>query len=360
MSVEITIVRTREREKWQDSLALLPANLRDIYYSAEYCCLHEVQGDGEAQLFIFQNKDDIWIHPFLLREITHVGGEEVPFHCADIQTCYGYGGPLSSTCAPEFINTASVAYVEYCKSLNAVTGFIRFHPLLENQIYLSSGVGSEVHGVRDYVWVDLTTTSKVLFSESYNNVLRADLRKAVNCGFMVETTNDRDAFARFVTLYIGAMQRLTAHNMYFFSAKYFEALWELVSQKGILVVARLGEEIHAAAIFLAMGKYSHYHLAASDDVGRKASAGCLVLDQGIKWARSHGAEKMHLGGGLTNRPDDGLFRFKAKFSPLRARYYIGRQIYDAVSYEWLVKRWDEKHAVEAPKCQHILQRYREP
>jgi hypothetical protein len=48
---------------------------------------------------------------------------------------------------------------------------------------------------------------------------------------------------------------------------------------------------------------------------------------------------LHLGGGRTPAPDDGLFGFKARFSPERRALYLGARVFDQDAYDRLCGLW---------------------
>jgi serine/alanine adding enzyme len=59
-----------------------------------------------------------------------------------------------------------------------------------------------------------------------------------------------------------------------------------------------------------------------------------------------GKKRMLLGGGLL--PNDGVFRFKAKFSPLRAKFCTYKRIHDAGAYTALTEAWAAHYAGARP------------
>jgi hypothetical protein len=50
-------------------------------------------------------------------------------------------------------------------------------------------------------------------------------------------------------------------------------------------------------------------------------------------------EVLHFGGGLSGAPDDGLFKFKAGFSPDRAMFKFGTFLGDKESYVRICDAW---------------------
>ena len=73
----------------------------------------------------------------------------------------------------------------------------------------------------------------------------------------------------------------------------------------------------------------------------------ILLWEAIKYAKREGCKERHLGGGLTDSPEDSLFRFKKKFSSNCKHFYIGKRVHDQKIYEKLIKRWENEHGVKA-------------
>ena len=68
--------------------------------------------------------------------------------------------------------------------------------------------------------------------------------------------------------------------------------------------------------------------------------------EAIRWGISQGKKRMILGGGY--QPGDGVFRFKANFSPLRARFCTYRRIRDAKAYAALTQAWSTYNQGPSP------------
>ena len=118
-------------------------------------------GATRPVFFLYQEAAHVFYFPFLLGPIPGT-----PFF--DIQSPYGYGGPLLSSQDPEFLNRAYRAYRAWCAEQNVVAEFIRFHPLAENW---QSYDGERLYN-RETVWLDLAADS------AYEQRVRTALKKA--------------------------------------------------------------------------------------------------------------------------------------------------------------------------------------
>jgi len=120
--------------------------------------------------FVYEHGDSLFYHGFHLGQVAGTG-------FADIQSPYGYGGPVASTADGEFLAEAWVSFRQWCKENNVLAEFIRFHPLLENWCYYHG----ESFEDRQTVWIALQGHDLL---SSYSVRARTAVRKAVKraCG----------------------------------------------------------------------------------------------------------------------------------------------------------------------------------
>lgn len=353
-SEKITVLTSSDKVEWDNFYDQLPAELRDVNFSYDYNIIYEKNGDGSIRLFVFEQNDQIYFYPFLIREV-YSGNEQTDYK--DIETVYGYTGPVSTTQDPEFIKNADKAFCKYCLSERIISEFIRFHPLLQNQNVFNEISSVKLIALRDYVAVDLSATADVIF-ENYSSPNRNKIRKAEKAGIEIEFDYECKRFDDFKAIYLENMKRLNAAPMYFFSTDFFNGLNALTKKTGVLVNAREEGETIGSTVFLKGSFFGHYFLSSATERGRSLAVSNLMLHQGILWAKKSGLHSIHLGGGVTGEETDPLLVFKKNFSKKTLKFYIGKRIHNEMAYNEIVKRWDEKHPVEAIKYKFILQRYR--
>ena len=75
-------------EKWDQYLEKFPLEKRDIYFTEQYAKLYG-SGKDKASCFVYEDSGDIFLFPFISREIDDIN--------RDLETPYGYGGPICST-----------------------------------------------------------------------------------------------------------------------------------------------------------------------------------------------------------------------------------------------------------------------
>jgi hypothetical protein len=386
----------RDGAAWDAALRSLPPQLHDVYFTAAYHLVWQRNGDGAARGAVFENAGGTVLYPFLQRPL-----DALPFlgtawrgRC-DITSAYGYGGPLTAVSGEEppalpgrsaaadvaaaadagtpAAPAASAArsrllaafraeFCAWCRDEGVVSEFIRFHPLLQTELGLAVAASADVAAADstgdaspalEVVPANITIWRRLSTPEEHRATLssstRRNLRKAdrAELTFGVETSNE--AWARFTELYTETMRRREASGYYLFPPRYFDDCRELLGDAAALLTVRrpapAGEvgggepgEIVAAAFFLRSERAVHYHLGGSDSAALGERPNNLLFVGAMDWGAELGAEAMHLGGGFRAGGDE-LFRFKAGFSPLRARFHMGRCVQDEAVYEEAVSAW---------------------
>ncbi len=351
MKGNVSLIGADHQVEWNQFFERLPVELQDIHYSFAYNNLYEKNGDGKITLFVYDEGDVFFFYPFLIRQ--------VPGHAEfqDIETVYGYTGPLVSGSKDGFIARANTAFLHYCKEQKVISEFIRFNPLLQNQLMFSDTPGVSLVKLRDYIAIDLHPSMQKIES-AYTSQNRNKIRKAEKAGVTIEWDAKASNFNAFTEIYISNMKRLQASGMYFFSDKFYVVLKQLVLDSGMLINAKFNNEIVGSTAFLKGGKYGHYFLSSTTEEGRKLAVGNLMLNEGVKWCKMQKLERMHLGGGLTDDPKDPLLAFKMNFSTETVPFYIGKRIHDAEGYALVIAEWEKANPELAVTQKVILQRYR--
>jgi hypothetical protein len=258
----------------------------------------------------------------------------------DIQSPYGYGGPLFNTAEPVFLERAWAVFSHWCHQNSILAEFVRFHPLLDNGKFFAGDVMPD----REIVWLDLTEQDLL---PTYSTRARTTVRKAQKNGLKVEWWSPERFIAIFPALYLAHMQELKADSYYFFSENYFRPLifWSHVQ----LAVCTLNEEVLAAAIFLQGPDYMEYHLSAATKLGKQLGATNLVIHEAALRGKHFGCKVLNLGGGTDATPNNPLFFFKSGFSERRATFSIGKRIHLPKQYHELQKTWEEENKRSANK-----------
>lgn len=305
-------------------------DLRDIYFTDDYCKIYEKNGEGILETFVLEESNAKLIYKFLKREIKSIDGK-VYF---DITTPYGYGGPLIISENKEYntrlIEKFKVSFKEYCKNNNIVSEFVRFHPIEKN--YLGMEDYMEIEHIRDTVYIEIGDEDKIL--DNMVSECRTAIRKAIKNNVEIVETRDLKEFKR---LYIDTMKKNNATEYYFFSDEFLNNTMDFLSGNIKIFNAKYNGKVVSSVMSISYGEYIHYHLSGSDsDYSKYRPVNLLIYEMCI-WGNKIGAKYLHLGGGYSGN-DDNLFRFKKKFSKYgRGKFYIGKKIYIQDIYDKLVE-----------------------
>ncbi len=306
----------------------LPRQLRLASLSPDYVLADTGRLSGSQPLFWrYEEGERFWYHGFHLTPLPEVDG-------FDIQSPYGYGGPLANTEDADFLARAWRAYCDMATATGVAAEFVRFHPLAGNAGFF----GGSIEENRQTVWIDLTAGD--LFSQ-YQGRGRTTIRKAQAAGVRFEWQDAPAHAARFAEFYRAGMSALDAAPYYRFPDRYFSAMadWPCVR----LGVCSLDEQWLAAGLFLQGAEVVEYHLAASSGAGKRLGAGSLLLHAAASSAQIEGFRRLYLGGGTDCSAANPLYFYKSGFSPHRAVFYIGTHCHDAARQERLRRRWPQLH-----------------
>lgn len=323
---------------WDSYLCKMPINVQDIYFSRTYYKMHQLNRDGIGKLFCYQDdKGSMGLYPFLLNEISNYN-LDADFY--DIETAYGYGGPIVNNNDEKFLQEFEESFLYYCKSNNIVAEFVRFHPLIHNENIFRNNL--QVIQNRHTVYLDLTKGIEKIWKEDIKSKNRNMIRKAEKNELNIEISYDYELFK---LIYKKTMEKVDADDYYYFDDKYYENIKE--NDNCVLLSVKREDKVIASAMFMGYGDYFHYHLAGSLREELKYSPNNLLLWEAIKYAVKKGYKKMHFGGGLTDSLDDNLFKFKSSFSKEYTDFYIGKRIHNKQVYEHLINEWEKKNKKKA-------------
>lgn len=304
--------------------------LRDIYFTDNYCKIYEENGDGVLETFHIKTRYGNLIYKFLKRKIKTINN--ITYY--DITTPYGYGGPIIVSCKngdkEKIIEIFKVKFNEYCRENNIVSEFIRFHPIEKN--YEGMELYMDIEYIRDTVYIQIDDEEKI-----WSNMVsecRTATRKAIKNNVKIEQTRD---LCEFRLLYEQTMKKNNASKYYFFSDKFLENTMNFLDDNIVIFNAVYEEKVISSVMAIKYGDYVHYHLSGSDIEYSKYRPVNLLIYEMCLWGYREGAKYLHLGGGYTGN-DDSLFKFKKTFSKDgRAKFFIGKKIHNKEIYELLVE-----------------------
>lgn len=342
--MEFDIVRS-----WNSYLDLFPEEKKDVYFTESYVKLYE-NDENEAVCLVCKEGDFVLLFPLLRRKFIYKGSVYY-----DFETAYGYGGPLFNTDNLSFRERALLLCGSYCERNGFVAGFVRFHPLLNNQV-MYEAIGDVIYD-RQTVAMDLTLSEAGIWSREIRSQNRNIIKKGIKNGLCFTADNDFLYLDTFIQLYDATMRRLSADDSYFFDRTYYDNFSGTIKNSFLGVVSLDGYVI-AAAIFFYSYAYGHYHLAGSDPDYLSLSPNNFMIYQAALELKSRGVSAFHLGGGTSSDPGDTLLRFKGHFSPRRNQFMIGKTIFNRQIYSELCDEWARLYPDKVTKYGNFLLKYK--
>jgi hypothetical protein len=326
---------------------------RDIYHTAGFHVYAQGSGDGDPYLIVVRDGARGFAWPYLLRRVDQVEGLDKS-DAMDVTSVYGYPGPVAWGCDANdpFVARAWREVIDVWRGQQVVAAFTRFNPLLGNAALLDllRTPGEEAESIdRPSVVGTATVSIDCTLSDAeaaagYGRVLRQEIASARRAG--LETTHDVTwtGVEAFVRLYRETMDRTGAAALYYVDVADVDRLRLALEDAIHLLVTRVNGEVAAAGLFTEFGGIVQAHLVGIAVEMRALSPLKLLLDDARSWAHLRGDTILHLGGGRGGE-EDSLFAFKARFSPRRHAFHVGRWIVDPGRYKDLVAA---RHAV-APR-----------
>jgi hypothetical protein len=340
---------TDEQELWGASL---PIRL-SVFGSVQFVSIIERHTGYQGRLFLFTSGDEVIAYPVLLRPVA-----ELPFAAGSNLKGWDslspeYTGPLalgsvSHTTADKFLSD----FHAYCQREGIVTEFAHLHPYhWSPDLFVPEGLSVD----REIIHIDLSLSPDQLWRESFTHACRKNIKRALQEKvrvFEAQTVADVQAFHR---LYLRTMERNQALSKYHFPLDYFVDFFETMPEHTRFVLAAYNEQIVAGTLYLHDDEDVYSYLGGADHTYQRVRPTNAVIYDTICWAQRQGKKRLILGGGYG--PTDTIFRFKASFSPLRAKFYVYKHIHLADDYAALCQAWSAHHGDKAA-LSHYFPSYR--
>jgi len=336
MTTPYRILTTDDAKDWQE---VLPDEAC-IMGSLAYARIQECQFGQTARLFVACRASSRVVYPFYLQPVPN----HAPFARGDRwdTATPEYTGPLvlgeaaeDRALRPEWFRAA---FDEYCQSTGIVAEFAHLNPWNRGAALLPPS-GAEVN--RELVYIDLTLDEDTLWKQSLSSDTRRMLRQAGEAGvrtFPAETLQDVLAFHRLHQL---TMERRAASERYCLPPEYFVSIFETMRRNSLFMLAEYQGRIVAGGLYFLDAAHVYWHLSAVDLEFARVRPADAYHYAAIKLAARAGKQHMLCGGAF--RTGDGVFRFKAGFSPLRVPFKVFKRIHDPVAYAALAVDWARRH-----------------
>lgn len=306
----------------------------DVYWLSGYVRAFWLHGDGEPLLFYYNNGKVRGMNVVMKRDIArdiHFYNKIKLNSLYDFSSPYGYGGwIIEGDGIAELFNE----YEKWCVQNNIICEFVRFHPIIKNQLlcepeYSVVELGNVVTmdiSSPDIIWSNLTSKNR--------NVIR----KAIKNGVKIYNGRYPELLDKFKKIYDRTMDKDCANQYYYFEKNFYESILEdLPYNSQIFYAVYDGKIISASIMIMANGKIN-YHLSGSLKEYSNLAATNLLLYHTALWGCENGYKTLYLGGGVGSN-EDSLFKFKRAFyrKDNLNKFYIGTKIFNQEEYEELVK-----------------------
>jgi len=298
-----------------------------------------------ARLFVVEWGGATTAYPFMLRPV-----RAFPFATAlgDLWDTFTpeYSGPVWSGSAPEWGAGRRFAdvFADHCRAQRIVAEFAHLSPWTPTDLLDPACVQPN----REVVYLDLTWGEEEIWARSLTTDARRQVRQSERAGVRVRHAESVDDVREFHRLYQLTMERRNAHDRYLFPLGHFVELFETMPNNALFALAEFHGQIVAAGLYFHDATEVVWHLSAVD----MAFAGVRPVNayhyDTIRWAVRQGKRRLLCGGAY--QPGDGIFRFKANFSPLRAQFHTYRRVHDADAYSVLTRAWTAQHGGLTPSA----------
>ena len=304
----------------------------DVYYLSGYVKAFQIHGDGEPLLFFYEDDKCRGINVVMKRDIAldkHFIGKIEVGKYYDFATPYGYGGWLVEGIEYKELFTE---YEKWCVDNGIVSEFVRFHPVLKNQIFSENSY--QVIPLGETVAID--TTDKEIIWANFNSKNRNVIRKAINNGIQIKKGLSNELLETFIEIYNKTMDKDNADEYYYFKDEFYHSILNDLKDNATVFYAELNGQTIAASIMIYANGRLNYHLSGSLREYQNLAPSNLLLWKAAEWGNELGCITFHLGGGVGSG-EDSLFKFKKAFYRGElCRYHIGKKVFDQKTYEELI------------------------
>lgn len=298
----------------------------DVYYLSGYVKAFQIHGDGEPQLFYYDEKGLRGIYVYMKRKTAIEG-------VFDSITPYGYGGfLLEGDTSEENVKALWAAYVDRMKEENIVDNFVRYHPVLANAVPMKTC--SDVIDLGKTVAMDLT--SEEVIWKNIHSKNRNMIRKAEKNGIVIKHGQGLELFDDFIKIYNATMDKDNAEAYYYFKPEFYKSIHEDLKDNYEMFWAEYEGKIIAMSIMIFANGRLNYHLSGSDLQYRNLAPSNLLLYKAAMWGMEKGMNTFHLGGGVGSG-EDNLYKFKIAFNRFSdCQFSIAKHVFDNEKYDELV------------------------
>lgn len=337
------VLTTADAQAWRDALPTEGCVMAGL----DYMRVQEQRLGWGARLFITESNGCRIAYPFFLRPIPP--SPRFPGETRWDTTSPEYAGPIlldggNSAGGLPVPGEFQERFGQFCRSSGIVAEFAHLNPWNAREDLLDA---ASIEWNREIVYVDLTRTEEEIWQHSLSSDTRRQTRQAIQAGVQVrraESTQDVLAFHR---LHHQTMERLAALERYFLPPSFFLTIFESMPRNAFFMLSEFHGRIVAGGLYFQDASTVYWHLSAVDlDFSRVRPVNAFHYET-IKQSACAGKQRMLCGGAFQH--GDGVFRFKAGFSPLRIPFRVYKRVHDRDLYAGLTEDWFRRHPGLSPE-----------
>ncbi len=326
-------------EKYKEMINTL--NISNPFYKTELLGTSDMNMHQLCYFVLKKNDKPVVIMPFYERDIL-IDGKQTAYR--DVISPYGYSGPLfdKEEVSLQLIQLFWKEVDQWYHKRNIVSEFIRFS-LTNNYNEYSGELIPSLKNVKGVILDE---------EQQWNNFkpkVRNNYRKAEQEGLQIEIFEapiSLEVIKDFYDIYIQTMQRINAHDQYFFYIDYFtNFISENPNSAIIAIVYKESTPISTELILKDKDTLYSYLGGTLSDYFYTRPNDFLKIEM-MKWARENEYKYYVLGGGRED--GDGLYKYKKAFFPEEEDvvYYTGRKIINHEIYNDLSLRREVKDVLD--------------
>lgn len=333
------VLTTDDAERWR---AVLPAE-SFVMGSLEYARVLERGTGAAARLFVAEWDGTAAAYPFLLRSLgalPFAGGAGGRWDTFTPE----YSGPV--WIGPPPVHTGGERFADlfaaHCREHGVVAEFAHLSPWASTELLDPACVQPD----REVVYIDLTRGEEEIWNHSLTSDARRQVKQAARAGVQVRRSASVEDVREFHRLHELTMERRGALDRYHLSLEHLGAIFETMPGNALLALAEHEGRAVAGGLYFHDASQVIWHLSAADMAFARVRPVNAYHWDVIRWAVGQGKRRMLCGGGY--QPGDGVFRFKAGFSPLRAQFRTYRRVHDPEAYAALIRAWSARGGRRSP------------
>src|SRR6266852_4933540 len=329
------VYTTDDQDRWNSVLPIQES----VFGSVEFAGIVQKHLGYQAALYVLQDHTGLIAYPFFFRSMHSLSvGQEG-------------NSPLSDTVSPEFTGplargaaVQSLA-IEFAKRFSTfalnrkvVTEFIHLHPW---KAFTDALLKECLQFNREIVYVDLTRSEQQLWRASFSHACRKNINRSQRENVRVFEAQTMGDIREFHRLYVQTMKGRNALKHYYYPLDYFSTIFEHLRGSARFVLAGYKNQMVAGTLYLHDRDDVYSYLGGADMNFQHLRPTNAVIYDTILWGQREGKRRLILGGGYL--PNDGVFRFKASFSPETARFFVYKRVHLPEKYAALCRYWSSSY-----------------